>query len=231
MLDGNGNEGGRLSHNKHGSLLSGLLKCGRCGAAMTLVSTKKKGGRPYRYYLCSTRDKRGRDACSAPYLPAQDIEDLVVGEIRKQARDPELARAVFEEASGQQQALIPKLQAERQRLVRDRQGKSEQIQRLLAVLASAETPQPSVSERLGELEGIVGNLSDRLTEIDSGLTALERNCIDLNEVTAALAQFDALWDVLCPQERTRLVRSLIATITYEATGEVRMALKPGASES
>ncbi|MEW5701393.1 MAG: hypothetical protein AB1792_04105 [Candidatus Zixiibacteriota bacterium] len=44
----------------------------------------------------------------------------------------------------------------------------------------------------------------------------------------AFAQFDDLWDVLYPQERPRLVRSLIATVTYEVAGEVRIALKPGA---
>ena len=228
MLDGNGNEGGRLPHGKHPGLLQGLLKCGCCGAAMTSTYTKKKGGRLYRYYQCLTRGKRGKDACPAPYLPAQDIEDLVVGEIRKLARDDELARAVFQEAAGQQRALIPRLQTERQRLVRDRQAKSEQIQRLLAVLATTDTPQPSVSERLAELEGIVGKLNGRLTEIDSELSALDQNCIDPDDVARTLAQFDELWDVLYPQERSRLVRSLISTITYEATGEVRIALNPGA---
>jgi site-specific DNA recombinase len=184
--------------------------------------------RLYRYYVCVTRQKRGRDACPSPSLPAQEIEAFVVDHIRKLARDPELAKAVFQEASEQQRALIPKLQTERQRLVRDRQAKSEQIQRLLAVLASSDTPQPSVSERLAELEGIVGKLNDRLTEIDSELTTLERNRIDPDDVARALAQFDDLYDVLFPRERSRIARSLIATITYEATGEVRIALNPGA---
>jgi site-specific DNA recombinase len=151
------------------------------------------------------------------------------GHIRKLARDPELANAVFQEAADQQKALIPRLQTERQRLVRDRQTKSEQIQRLLAVLASADSSQPSVSERLAELEGIVGKLNARLAEIDSELSALERNRIDPDDVARALAQFDSLWDVLYPLERSRIVRLLIATITYDAVGEVRIALNPGAT--
>jgi len=227
MLDGDGNEGSRLAHSKHGSLLSGLLTCGRCGAAMSSTYTKK-GDRLYRYYLCLTRSKQGRDACPAPYLPAQDIDDLVVGEIRKLARDPELAKAVFEEASEQERALLPRLQTERQRLVRDRQTKSEQIQRLLAILATSDTPQPSVSERLAELEGLVAKLNARLTEINSELAALEHNGVGPDDAARALAQFDELWDVLYSPERYRLVRSLITIITYEATGEVRIVLNPDA---
>ena len=227
IIKENGNGSGHVSRSKHPALLKGLLRCGRCGAAMTNTYTKK-GTRLYRYYLCLSRDKRGRDACAAPYLPAQDIEDLVVDQIRRLARDPELAQAVFREAASQQQALVPRLQTERQRLVRDRQAKSEQIQRLVAVLATADSPQPSVSERLAELEGLVGKVNHRLTEIDLELTALGQNRIDPDDVARALAQFDDLWDVLYPQERSRLVRSLIATITYEAAGDVRIALNPGA---
>jgi site-specific DNA recombinase len=109
-----------------------------------------------------------------------------------------------------------------------RRTKSEQIQRLLAVLATADTPRPSVSERLAELESLVGKLNCRLTAIDSKLSVLEHNGIDPDDVARALAQFDELWDVLYPQERSRLVRSLIATITSQASGEVQIALNPGA---
>jgi hypothetical protein len=59
----------------------------------------KKGSRLYRYCICTTKQKQGRDACATPSPPAQEIEDFVVEQIRKLARDPDLARQVFEEAS------------------------------------------------------------------------------------------------------------------------------------
>lgn len=72
------------------------------------------------------------DACPTPTLPAQSAsggEDFVVEQIRKLARDPELARQVFAEASRQQKKLIPKLEAERKRLLKDRPAKGEEIRR------------------------------------------------------------------------------------------------------
>ena len=63
---------------------------------------------------------------------------------------------------------------------------------------------------------------------DNG-TILERlSALQEMDVARAFAQFDGLWDVLYPQERSRLVRSLISTITHETTGDVRIALNPGA---
>ena len=45
------------------TLLTGLLKCGKCGAGMTLATGK--GGR-YRYYKCNTRIAKHNDDCDTP---------------------------------------------------------------------------------------------------------------------------------------------------------------------
>ncbi|MFQ5875335.1 MAG: recombinase family protein, partial [Dehalococcoidia bacterium] len=47
-------------------LLSGLLKCGLCGASM--MGHAAKSGR-YQYYLCATAYRNGREACLATPLP------------------------------------------------------------------------------------------------------------------------------------------------------------------
>jgi len=61
------------------------------------------------------------------------------------------------------------------------------------------------------------------------LNAVAQSKIDPDHVAAALAEFNELWDVLYPLERSRIVRSLIATVTCQARGDVRIALNPGAT--
>ena len=61
-------------------LLSGILKCKSCGKAMT--AAEAKSGR-YTYYVCQSVLKRGREACETPRLNAKKLENLIVGEIRK----------------------------------------------------------------------------------------------------------------------------------------------------
>jgi len=56
------------------TLLTGLLKCGCCGAGMTLATGK--GGR-YRYYKCSTRIRTG-NSCSSGNLPTGKLDDLIL---------------------------------------------------------------------------------------------------------------------------------------------------------
>jgi len=55
-------------------LLTGLLKCGCCGAGMTLATGK--GGR-YRYYKCTTRIKKGI-GCESQNIPMERLDNLVL---------------------------------------------------------------------------------------------------------------------------------------------------------
>jgi DNA invertase Pin-like site-specific DNA recombinase len=56
-------------------LLSGLLKCGVCGAGMTLSTGK--GGR-YRYYKCTNRRSKGNHACTSANIPMDKLDELVI---------------------------------------------------------------------------------------------------------------------------------------------------------
>jgi site-specific DNA recombinase len=62
--------------------LTGLLKCGKCGAPMICqkrTNKKKDGTRlEYRYYVCSTYHKQGRNVCSQANINAEHIEEDIL---------------------------------------------------------------------------------------------------------------------------------------------------------
>lgn len=66
-------------------LVRGSLKCGICGASMTSASTFREG-RMYRYYRCSTRDKKGKEGCPTVQL---GVERFVVERLQKVLADPD----------------------------------------------------------------------------------------------------------------------------------------------
>lgn len=73
------------SGNKHLALLSGLLYCESCAARM-VYTYAAKNGRKYPYYLCLNAQRRGWAVCPAKSLPAQGIEESVLGQIREARR-------------------------------------------------------------------------------------------------------------------------------------------------
>ncbi|MEO8052891.1 MAG: recombinase family protein [Acidobacteriota bacterium] len=69
------------ARNKHKALLSGLLFCDSCRTRM-VYSYSGKGDRKYPYYVCLNAQRRGWALCPSKSLPAREIEDSVLAQIR-----------------------------------------------------------------------------------------------------------------------------------------------------
>ena len=79
--------------------------------AMTPTHTRRNG-KLYRYYVAMTVIKVGPDACPVRRVPAGEIENLVVQQVRAVFRTPELVAATWvrntAEASGPKEADVRK---------------------------------------------------------------------------------------------------------------------------
>ena len=82
-------------------LLSGLVKCRRCGRALSGPAAKRG---QFAYYVCQSLLHRGRGACDAPRLNARRFEGLIVEQIREsiltERNIRDLVRLVDEELDG-----------------------------------------------------------------------------------------------------------------------------------
>lgn len=195
-------------------LLSTMLRCGRCG------STFNTSGRG-KYYRHQQVPGRGVSAgpaversASCPhnnrYLPAGELEGLVLGTVRSSLADPrvavELARAVARYAEEQRG---PTRQQEREGLEKEIRDIENRIrrghERLMdtddaAVIKIAKAQIQSVQERLEAV-------SKQLSDLDAGPApeALERT------VAEAVANAPAFLDKLAATERAAL-KPILATL-------------------
>jgi site-specific DNA recombinase len=65
-------------------LLSGIVRCGLCGGAMTGHTFTKKGTeKVYSYYKCYSRLQKGAMACKGLSLPANQLEDFIIDQLMK----------------------------------------------------------------------------------------------------------------------------------------------------
>ncbi|MFH1640857.1 MAG: recombinase family protein, partial [Candidatus Omnitrophota bacterium] len=65
------------------SLLSHILHCKTCGHFMFHTYTLKKRTHKYRYYVCSSAQKRGYNSCPTKSVNAQAIEDTTIDCLRR----------------------------------------------------------------------------------------------------------------------------------------------------
>ena len=76
------------------TLLTGLLKCGVCGAGMTL--TTGYGGR-YHYYKCTNRINKGNQVCSSGNIPMEKMDELILKAMSEKVFTPERVAAMLKE--------------------------------------------------------------------------------------------------------------------------------------
>ena len=85
------------------TLLTGLLKCGGCGAGMTLATGK--GGR-YRYYKCNTKISKGVHLCNTPAIPMQKLDGIVLEALADRVFTPDRVGTMLDEMRKQQRETL-----------------------------------------------------------------------------------------------------------------------------
>jgi DNA invertase Pin-like site-specific DNA recombinase len=71
------------------AVLRGIIRCAHCDCAMGPVFTKRRG-RCYRYYLCQHASRNGHRTCPTRSLSAGEIEEVVVQQVRRLLRSPQI---------------------------------------------------------------------------------------------------------------------------------------------
>lgn len=78
-------------------LLKGLIRCGCCNQAMVHTVVKKGNNRGYRYYVSVEAMKKSYEHCKIGSVPAIEIENLVIDEVKKLLQSPEVISQTYHE--------------------------------------------------------------------------------------------------------------------------------------
>ncbi|HEY8504555.1 MAG TPA: recombinase family protein, partial [Gemmataceae bacterium] len=220
----NGATGGAPVRNKFGALLKGLLRCAPCGCAMTPSHTTRKERR-YRYYTCVAAQKRGWHTCPSKSVPAAQIEELVVGQVRRVGKDPALLHQVLAEARRREEERTAELEAEQRGLEKDLAAWSREVQKLSAQLRPGDDNGPVIA-RLADLQERISLIQGRVQKVREQVRAAGKRLIGEEEAALALSVFDPVWGSLAPKEQGRVIDLLVERVDYDgAKGKVAIAFR------
>jgi site-specific DNA recombinase len=211
LLRRNRNSGGRYVRNKYGALLKGLVRCTACGCGMS-HHFATNGNKRYRYYVCVNAQKRGWSNCPSPSLPAVELEQFVVDQIRALGQD---GQVVTDSIRGAQRHL----QTEIERLREQRRFVERRVRRLTDAIRRLVASGRDDADRLAGLRDRLRDAEQRATLIDDQITRADQRLIDEDELVGAIEAFDPIWDALSPRERERIVHLLVKQVAYDGAAE------------
>lgn len=182
--------------------LRGLLRCKACNCSMNMSTVTRKGKKSasvHRYYVCANASKRGRAACPCPSLPATDLEQFVLGQLKPLLTEDATLAAVVEEARKQ-------LAHAAHRRVEELAGLREQLASQAANVGKDTAKERERTKR-------------QITALQTRISADEARQIDEDEIVGAVESFDNLWTVMLPGEREELMKSMVERVEYDAGSE------------
>jgi hypothetical protein len=189
-------------------MLRRLVYCGECGS-LVMPAWTNNHGREYRYYTCSKKVKLGYKKCSLPSLPAGELEKIVVDQLRSLIRHPDVIAHTFREVCASSQSGPDATTVSRLEELRGRRQKAEQAARSLLNLNDPEGP--FVQTELKRINGEMKLLGDSIRGLES--VPNSTRAVELSEVTKALQQLDPVWEVLYPEEQSRVLELLVESVT------------------
>lgn len=211
--------------NKHHALLRGLLKCAPCRSAMGHTYSVRDGKTCYRYYTCHNAQSRGWHDCPSKSVPADEIERLVVEQIRSIGTNRQLLDSIVRQTvKGARQDV-----ADRERGLREAAATIAGLQRELRELAGDPDPTNTAAIlRLSDLRDRLRLADEHQQRAERELDAARSMVRNERAMEDAIRGFDALWDNLKPKERIRLVSLLVERVDYDGTeGTVTVTFRPG----
>ena len=172
---------------------------------MSPTHTTRNGNKRYRYYVCANAQARGWHNCPSPSVPAPEIEQFVVDQIKGVGKDTEIANETLERSRQQREEAIGKLETEKRTLERDLHRHNSELRKL-----AAEAKRDGVAtDRMADLQDRIRETEQRATEVREQIARLSRELVDANEVAEASAMFDPLWETLSAREQGRILQLLI----------------------
>ncbi len=218
VLGRNGHTAGAAVRNRYGALLKGLLRCACCKCAMVHTYTVKDGGKRYRYYVCLAAQKRGWDTCPSKSVPAGEMEQYVVEQIKRVGSDPAVLEGTLRKVRQQQDKALADLRAEQ------RANQRELARHHAALKKLAAAPN---ADRLAAINDAIQANEQKATELRERASRLEQEHVDPTAVRGALSSFAPVWEQLAPKEQARVIQLLVERVDYDGkAGTIAVTFHP-----
>ena len=207
--------------------MSGLVKCGLCGAPMHVTYPGIEPKSRFKYYVCNNR--YNHQGCDQEYIRADILEGSVITEIGKLAERRDVVSALVRDFSAHNRdTLLPKLEVRRGNIAMELESVRSEKEKLSKWLLGTGLSAQAVTfinaqvDRLSEQET---RIQERLWAVEDEINGIKTVIYNAQEICDQLAEFARAFPELSQGERKLVVDSLIAEVVLKHT-EVAVALTP-----
>ncbi|OME60887.1 resolvase [Paenibacillus odorifer] len=198
-------------------LLTGIIRCPECGAAMTAsrtVNRMKDGSKVTRmYYSCSNFRSKGSSVCHANSIRKLEAEQAVMDRIKNVLVKPQLLKAIVKTVNERKVGRIKPLQEElagsKARIAKLEENK----RKYLSLYEMDQIDRDLFSERLNDINGDLDDELTRKSRLELELRDDEADPVPYELVRSLIERFDYLLRESPFEQRKTLLHLIVKKIT------------------
>ncbi|AIW42392.1 recombinase family protein [Paenibacillus polymyxa] len=200
-------------------LLTGLIRCPECGAAMTAsrtVNRSKDGEKITRmYYSCGRFRSQGSAVCHANSVRKVEAEQAVTERIQQAVTQPDILKKVVQSVNERRSGRIKPLRDELTAVQARIDKLEEKKRKYLELYEIDDIDRDMFSERLSLLNKDLDTELTRRSKLELDLRDDQADPVSLELVHDLMAKFDALLHHSPFQQRKTLMHLIVKKITLD----------------
>ena len=216
-------------------LLTGILKCPKCGSSMyanRIRWTKKDGTyKEVMYYACSrNKQERGHYCDYSANLKKTDIEPLVIEFIKELVQDEHFAVEIKKKIGLQVDTTkidteIRNYESKLKEVELNKARLEREIDSLPIETAHRERKLHDMTLRLDALYDTIVEIEEKVEDAKLRRKSVEAEFITMENIYKILEHFGELYDIISDEEKKELIATLVKEIQIYPEGESEMPLK------
>ena len=200
-------------------LLSGLLRCGRCGKAYIGMSANGNGGR-YHYYACTGRQKYGPKAYTGERLPREKLEHAVLHQVATIYRDQQLIGDALAKAQADAAQRRPELEQRLASIGAEITRAEQSLERYYEAFEQGKLSPERCEDRLTRLQARLDDLHAQEAELSLQAPHQTAQAPTPADLAAIANHLEAVIDEAAPQKAKALLRLLIEELRVNGRTEI-----------
>jgi len=200
------------------SLLSGLLKCAKCGSYMRPKAGRiKKNGEKAYYYICELKEKSKKQNCDIKNINGNNLDNHIIQEIKKLSSNESALYNKINKNNLSVSISQNSIQAEIKMLESKINNNEQSIKNLINTLSQNQNTNASkyIINEINELDCQISRLKARVLELRKRSDNSHQRESDLKIMKSMFTTFTNIIDTLDINSQRNLIRSLVDKITWD----------------
>ncbi|MTI53822.1 recombinase family protein [Geosporobacter ferrireducens] len=200
------------------SPLTSLVRCGRCGAAMSVFTSRKSKDKSqgfWAYFRCICREQKSKLLCDNTNVRADLLEQIVVGHISGLCNNKNFITELLEGSNDELENNRIPLIAKRNKLQLELDANDKEMKNLVIALGKGILPEIIIQSRYKELEDQKKALKKQLQEVALELENNYSETYNIDMVMKYINTFNETYEYLTIEEKKKLLKQIVKEVKVD----------------